>query len=50
MASLMELQGAMGAVQGGAEETADQNATASMPTTGSSKCRSRSSRASQKTI
>lgn len=27
MASLMELQGAMGAVQGGAEETADQNAT-----------------------
>ena len=27
MASLMELQGAMGAVQGGAKETADQNAT-----------------------
>ena len=27
MASLMELQGAMGAVRGGAEETADQNAT-----------------------
>ena len=27
MASLMELQGAMSAVQGGAEETADQNAT-----------------------
>ena len=27
MASLMELQGTMGAVQGGAEETADQNAT-----------------------